>query len=286
MTASTQQEHEALNRFQLLALDVDGTLVGESLVISGRLQETLSRAKHRGIRICLCTGRPLAATERYRRALGVTTPPVVFNGALVPSLVENQPPLVCQPLKVEAIQSLVDQAMACGDYLELHAATTCYISREGPEAEFQREKLGITPVLGFESDDGLVWERERLLKAQFVIHGREQVERLLEWETTVSKALVLSWAVSPAYDGHFVNVMRPGVDKASSLEVLLGTLGIPWERVFAAGDSLSDLAYVQRAGCGLIMGDAAEAVRVQAPHVCLPVEQDGLARAIEEYVLA
>ena len=52
-------------RFDLLALDVDGTLVGSDPGIARRVLQVLRRVRERRMRICLCTARALAATQRY-----------------------------------------------------------------------------------------------------------------------------------------------------------------------------------------------------------------------------
>ena len=213
--------------------------------------------------------------------LGVSTPPVVFNGALVPSLAGGDP-ILCRPLPAQPVQVLVQEARKHGDYLELYTATGYYVERLGYEGEWQRRKLGIEPVVGpFPAR----WEIP-LLKAQFVICTETQRQRLQALSRAIEAEAILSWGVSPDFRGYFVNVMRRGVEKASSLDVLLRELGIPWERVFAAGDSPSDLAYVQKAGCGVIMGNAPASVRDRAPHIVPSVDEDGLAQAIETFVLA
>jgi hydroxymethylpyrimidine pyrophosphatase-like HAD family hydrolase len=122
-----------VRRFDLLALDVDGTLVDESGLVSPRLACALAAARDQGTRICLCTGRPLAATRAYCEQLDPTTPPVVFNGALVPSL-DGGEPLVRRPLPERAVAPLVAAARAPGAHLELHTAERCYVEQMGPGA--------------------------------------------------------------------------------------------------------------------------------------------------------
>lgn len=267
--------------FDLLILDVDGTLVGEEGDPSPRLLAALREAQSRGIGICLCTGRPLRATQRYLQALDGAVPPVVFNGALVPSLVPGHVPLLCEPLPPECLAALVSHARAHGDYLELHTAEAYYVERLGKEGAYQGQKFGYGPLVGpFPTS----WT-EPILKAQFVVHTVAQQERLRALADALAEQMTFSWGVSPGYEGHFVNVMRRGVDKGAALDLLLVALGIPWKRVFAAGDSPSDLGYIRRAGYGLVMGNAPPQVRTQAPHLGRSVEEDGLALAIERVVL-
>ena len=270
------------DRFALLVLDVDGTLIGETDDVSPRLRRALSAAQARDIGICLCTGRPLRAIERYLRALDGRVPPVTFNGAWVPSTTPDGDPLVCAPLPEACVRSIVAHTAAHGDYVELHTAEAYFVPWLGPAGEYQRHKFGYDPIVGPLADV----QSETILKAQFVVHSADEEARLRALARSLTERILLSWGVSPGYEGRFCNVMRAGVDKAASVDVVLGALGITWERVFAAGDSPNDLPYVQRAGYGLIMGNAPEAVRDAAPHVGGSVEEEGLAEAIERVVLA
>ncbi|MFH1086204.1 MAG: HAD hydrolase family protein, partial [Chloroflexota bacterium] len=124
-----------------------------------------------------------------------------------------------------------------------------------------------------------------ILKAQFVVGAGPAAERIAALGPALAPEVELSWGVSPGFDGHFVNVMRAGVDKCASLTALWRALGVRWERVFAAGDSPSDLGYVRRAGYGVIVGDAPAAVRAQAPHIAPTLAEGGLAAVLEDVVL-
>ncbi|MFH1085197.1 MAG: HAD hydrolase family protein [Chloroflexota bacterium] len=269
-------------RFDALALDVDGTLIGASGDVSPRLRAALARARAAGLHIVLCTGRPWLATQPLLRDLAIATPPVVFNGALVPALAGGEP-LVCQPLPSAVLPTLLAAALAHNDYLELHTLDRCTITREGPESAYQRLKLGITletAPAGAMPPDGPI------LKAQFVVGAGSAAERIAALGPALAPEVELSWGVSPGFDGHFVNVMRAGVTKCASLTALWRALGVRWERVFAAGDSPSDLGYVRRAGYGVIMAEAPNAVRAAAPRVAPPLAEGGLAALIEDVVLA
>lgn len=249
-------------------------------MISPAVRRAVKRAQHAGIRICLCTGRSLAATRRYLDELAVQTPPVVFNGALVP-YIGSDSALVSYPLPAPLVKYLIVWSREHDLYLELHTKEGFCVERLGIEGERQVAKLGVKPRLG---PFGGIAEREYILKAQFVIHTAAQKRAVEALGCELGDRAMLSWGVSPGFDGHFINIMRPGVDKASSLDALLRALHIPWCEVFAAGDSPSDLGYIQRAGCGVVMGNAPMAVRRQARCLAPPVDQDGLAQAIVQHV--
>ena len=62
--------------YDLLAIDVDGTLVDETSTVSDRVRRVLTAVVEEGTRVCLCTGRALFATQTYIDQLRLVTPPV------------------------------------------------------------------------------------------------------------------------------------------------------------------------------------------------------------------
>ena len=270
----------AKNRFRLLALDVDGTLLRSDGRVSPRLTRALKEATDEGVRICLCTGRPLAATIEYAKALDPTTPPIAFNGALVPSA-DGGPDIYRRTLDPTIIQTLVNYGREHQLHLELHVLKECIIEREGPIATFQREKFRRELRLHTFDEQTMV---NPIFKAQYVIQGQETDKAMRRLAKRLADRVVFSWGVSPGFDGYFVNVNAPGVSKEAALDTLLTHLDISWEQVLAAGDSPSDLGYVKRAGLGVIMGNAPREVQAEAPYLADPVEEDGLAKVIEQHL--
>src|SRR5580658_8180741 len=70
-------------RIRLVALDLDGTLVGADLAISARVRETIAKARARGTEITIVTGRMFAATKPFAETLGIAGPVVCYQGAAI-----------------------------------------------------------------------------------------------------------------------------------------------------------------------------------------------------------
>lgn len=71
---------------KLVAIDLDGTLLNEQKLISDENKQALAQAKQQGVKIVLCTGRPLAAMAHYLQELGLVDEgdySITFNGGLV-----------------------------------------------------------------------------------------------------------------------------------------------------------------------------------------------------------
>ncbi|MGC8878653.1 MAG: HAD hydrolase family protein, partial [Anaerolineae bacterium] len=70
-------------KIQLIALDLDGTLVGRSLLIPARNRLALRVAMERGCRVTIATGRSLVPTDRFARELELNAPLILYQGALI-----------------------------------------------------------------------------------------------------------------------------------------------------------------------------------------------------------
>ncbi|MBC7345666.1 MAG: HAD-IIB family hydrolase, partial [Clostridia bacterium] len=69
--------------FRLVAIDLDGTLLASDYTVSRRNRAAISKLVERGIRVTLCTGRMYASAAIYARELGLDTPLIAYQGALV-----------------------------------------------------------------------------------------------------------------------------------------------------------------------------------------------------------
>ena len=104
---------------RLIALDIDGTLVGEDLVIGPLTRDAVRAAAARGVAVSLVTGRMVSSAMRFARELGLTDPIVGYQGGLVRAM----PPagstrlgklLVHTPLTATAARQIVAWTVAHG----------------------------------------------------------------------------------------------------------------------------------------------------------------------------
>ncbi len=89
----------------------------------------------------------------------------------------------------------------------------------------------------------------------------------------------------PYNDLWAVDFTRRGVDKAVATAMLADMIGVELGQMAAAGDSYNDLPLLQACGLAIAMGDAPEELKAIADYIAPSAEEDGLAVAIEEYIL-
>ena len=116
---------------------------------------------------------------------------------------------------------------------------------------------------------------------KFSITYRDNAARDAAWQAVASRFTVEITSSIP----NNMEINAPGVTKGSGLKTLADTLGLAMNQVMACGDSGNDLAMIQAAGYGIAMGNATPDVLAAARYVTDDNNHDGVAKAIETYVL-
>lgn len=277
--------------YQILALDVDGTLLDSDGHLRLRTITAIQRAAAAGIRPVLCTGR------RYRRArpvaedLGLDAPLVCNSGALVKDPTDHrtlwradfpqdvlEQVVDCFVRANQAIVSFTDLELDQPDFLTSHDPTGDPLFDE--YLTLNREYLG-------RLDSS--WRAGRLSGDHFHVCGIGDRGEMLRFEQLVRESVggrVKTFVQkSPRYSGTMCEVLRDDANKWSALCHLARLWGISTSAICAIGDDMNDIPMLEGAGLGVAMGHAVEAVRECADLVVADHDQDGVAWLIEEVLL-
>ena len=131
-----------------------------------------------------------------------------------------------------------------------------------------------------------IWERERLRKAELLVHNPEEEAKARLFQDEFASSLRFSIARTPAYaDVKFINIIDPEVSKGTALKALASHLGVQVSEVIAIGDGTNDISLLSAAGLAVAMGNAPDEVKEVADHVTLDVDHSGLAAAIEKFLV-
>ena len=71
---------------QLIALDIDGTIVDSKGVLHSPIIEATDASAKAGIKLVICSGRPFESVESFAKALGVKDYIICLNGCELRSL--------------------------------------------------------------------------------------------------------------------------------------------------------------------------------------------------------
>lgn len=272
----------AKNRYKLLVVDIDGTLLGKSGVISVEDRGALARACDLGIPVSLSTGRAVHAALRFINQLSLDGYHIFFDGALV-SNPNNGEEVYAQPLDEMAVKQAVEFAHQNEINIEFYSANYYFAERESWSTDIRRNYFGIEPTI---VDFSNLWQQGRIIKGTLTVRSDEERAKASRFCRRFEDSFDFSQTKSPAYpEVDFVNVLAPGVSKRRALEALASYLAIPMSEIMAIGDGANDVPLLSGVGLAIVMDNAPDGVKAVADYITLDVDHNGVATAIEKFLL-
>ncbi len=256
-------------RPRLVALDIDGTVVGHDNSLSPRIRDAVHRVVDAGAHVVISTGRSWPGTLEVIRRLGL--PPglaVMSNGAVVaatdPFDVVRQVTFDARAV-VEAALTLHPDAIIAVEEVGLGYR----VSRPFPEGE-------ITGSITVESVDQLVARPVTRVIIRDPAAESDDFELLADALGYHGVEYFVGWTA-------WLDIAPRNVSKADGLQVVSEQLGVSAAEVLAVGDGHNDIEMLRWAGRGVAMGQAPGPVRQAADAVTTAVEVDGLAHELDRW---
>ncbi|CAH0539728.1 Cof-type HAD-IIB family hydrolase [Vibrio marisflavi] len=266
--------------YKLVALDMDGTLLNSSKEITPRTKQAIVKAREKGVKIVLASGRPLEGMDSFLNELGIggdNEYVAYFNGSMVNELGSNSN-IYQQTLdgkSAKAIHSLAKQlSLHCHAFSTLHGVIT---PKANPYTQLEATVNDIS-VTEFNFDT--LTDGHPVIKAMVV----EEEAKLSKAIPLVPEHLKEQFNVVRS-SPHFLEFLNPKSSKGHALEAISQHSGIKLSEMIAIGDAENDNHMIELAGLGVAMGNAMESTKAVADKITLSNEQEGVAEIIEKYVL-
>lgn len=257
---------------RLIAIDVDGTLIGHSGEPSPKVWAAAARARSLGIKLSIASGRPaFGVTRDHARRLDPDHFHVFQNGASVVHSGTGATRSV--PLGDAVVAELTARRARTGRCLELY--TDDDWASEGNEELAKQHAVLL----------GVPYEPRRhaslrgpVVRAQWLVTDRELPTILGE----AHAGLEIVSSTSPVMPGvRFVNLTAKGVSKATALRAVADGHGIAMADVMHVGDSGNDREALEIVGWPVAMANSEPEILAIAKHRVGHVEEGGAADAIE-----
>ena len=243
--------------YRLLLLDLDGTLLTKDERITPRVADAV-RSVSALVHTSIATGRERHDVLRFAGELGLSAPQISDNGAMI-----IEPPdgrcLWSAPLPAGTTVELLDRLDRPG--MEFIATDDAETVTSAAEAE------------------GRSLNRVSALD----LSERAADELVVEYAAV---AVLDAVKVFLPYNGRWaVDFTAVGINKAVAARKLAGLVGVGTDQMIAAGDGYNDVPLLSASSLRIAMGDSPEELKSLADFVAPTAEEDGLAVAIEEFVL-
>ncbi|MED9904526.1 MAG: Cof-type HAD-IIB family hydrolase [Lachnospiraceae bacterium] len=265
---------------KILVLDIDGTLTTSAKDISPETKKGLMMIQERGHIVMLASGRPSPGMMRYAKELELEKFGgylLSFNGARIINCRTGE--IVYQrTLPSFVIPGLYDFAKEhhcglityCGDYVVSGTGMDEYI-----ELESRINGMRVRDV-----DDFVNFVNFDVNKCLMTAPPKEAeaYTKMLQEKYADTLSIYRS-------EPFFIEIMPKNVDKATSLERMLETVGLKKEDAICCGDGYNDITMIAYAGVGVAMANARDEVKAVADYVTKSNDEDGLLDVIHKFIM-
>jgi len=258
-------------------LDLDGTcLDSEDQFLHPRVRAAVREAAQR-VPVIVATGRMYRSALPWCRELGIRTPVVCYQGALVREL--PPPEGTGAVLLDEGVPSAValralHVARAHDWHFQAYQDDELYCEQDRPEARLYARIAGVP--INFVSDLAVLLERATSTKAICVIEDPVEVDRCIE---TMTRELKPDARVTRSLP-QFVEIVSPRVSKAAACALVCERLGVRITDAVAIGDAPNDIEMLDAAGFAIVVSSAPASVLAHADATCNPPREAGVADAL------
>jgi len=268
-----------MEKIKMIAIDIDGTLVNSEKQVTPRVKKAILRAKEQGIKVVICTGRPLMGVKPLLQTLGLDAQDdqyvICFGGAATYAtggeLINEYPISYNDYIDLEALSRKLK--------LHFHAISEDRIYTADKDiGEYTLHEANLVSMgISYRTPEEM--QHIKLIKSMYVDDPetldlaiqQQQLFEPLQDRVTFTKS-------APFYYEANAN----GVNKGQALQILCAKLKLTADNVMAIGDEANDLSMIQFAGYGVAMENAIVEVKDAAQEITADNDHDGVALAIEE----
>ncbi|GHP14843.1 haloacid dehalogenase [Lentilactobacillus fungorum] len=263
---------------KMVALDLDGTLLTSDKTISKGNEQVLRQLHQTGVKVVLCTGRPINAIWRFIEQLGLTQAAdytITFNGALV---VHNndKSELAKSGMKKEALRPLYEFVKKQGAPLDVLDFEQVYPLTDLKPSMYRQQ---------FKGNIAFVPESYAELAVSDAYSKAvvcDQPALLDRYQASIDAQLRQKYHIVRSQP-QIMEFLAPHMDKVVGLEALLKYFGWDFSNLMAFGDAENDLGMITHAKIGVVMENGQEKVKQAGNVITGTNDEDGVAQYLEKY---
>jgi Cof subfamily protein (haloacid dehalogenase superfamily) len=272
------QTHASTRDIKAIVLDIDGTLLKSDHSLSDKNRSTLRAAIDAGIQVILATGKTRHSAESIIAALNLQSPGVYVQGLIVTNpdgtirYQQTLDPNVARRVITFAEQRGFDVIAYSGNRLLTKTVDdgaheiTKFGEPQPEEVGPLVNMLGLSPV------------------HKLLIGGKPKKLKALRWQ--LDKQVGEEATLMTTNLDNTLEVLPYGASKGKSMLALLREMNIAPENVLAVGDGENDVDMLKFVGIGVAVGNAHKLTKDVADFVVASNDDDGVAEAVERFVLA
>lgn len=279
-------------QYDMLVIDLDGTLLRSDGGVSARNARAIDDARAAGLEIIIATGRSLAESREALASINHSGMLIAAGGSLLCDVASGRT-VGRRPMPLDVVHDvtrwLVEHDHAALILKDSHAAGYDYLivgdGELDPASRWWFKRMGTTTrhVATLDEDPhpedtvraGAVAKEARLAPLAVRLQAALGDRCFMQHWSAVTETHATGAAT------HLLEIFDSNVNKWSMLCEHCRPLGVPSERIAAIGDGLNDVELIANAGLGIAMANANPQVRSAAKRSTAHHDEDGVASAID-----
>ncbi|SFK10697.1 hypothetical protein SAMN04487936_107130 [Halobacillus dabanensis] len=281
----------------MIAVDLDGTLLNSKNQISSKNVEAIREAQGEGVEVVIATGRAEFDVRRLISGLKLNTWIIAANGATIHrpdgSLFYSVP---MEQKDVHQILAWLEEENFYYEAIDDHSILTPLNGKELLQIELDRIKSA--------NPKADIGQLEKAIEKQFSQHGFLHVDsykEIVDADQKIYNILAFSFDKDKLKKGwekfhsnpdltlvssadHNFEMEHRWASKGLAVEKLAAKLNLSLEKTAVIGDSLNDLSMISMAGYSAAMGNAKEQVKEASRFLTRTNDEDGVAHAIRHFL--
>jgi Cof subfamily protein (haloacid dehalogenase superfamily) len=273
--------------YKMVCIDMDGTLLGKGKKVSEESKKAIKEIHDKGVEVVVTTGRIYNNAEYYSNLLGVESPVIAANGAIVREKYTNKV-IYENPIQTKECIKLVDMLYKMKMYFHFYTLDSIYCSNNLTQLA---TKLYMTKQVGDDSLKINYYVINNIEKwKSFFRENNGKITKCIAFSLNPEKISKLKNSLNEFDDIVYfgagrrsVEINNKGVSKGNAVKVLADYYGFKREEIICIGDNENDLSMIEYAGVGIAMGNAIEPVKKIAEYITDTNLENGVAKAINKF---
>ena len=262
-------------KYSLIALDLDGTVLDSSHVITEKVSLALRQVIDRGIHVILVSSRPPKSVLDIARHINTKNLIIALGGAVV----ANQNGDLLNIDRATIVRQNVAKILALSKQHNLTVNFYCgwdwYVARLDNRVQHEIDIIGFKPKV-VEALEQIDREPEKIL-----LMGEPDSLQNFHHQISQHNLRISTSFSKPTY----YEITASNITKSAALALVCQKLNVSGSATIAVGDNFNDLDMLHWAGLGVAMDNAPAEVKAVANLTIGSNDEDGVAHFVQEVFL-
>ncbi len=282
---------------KLVAIDLDGTLLSSNIEISKRNIAAIQKAQQQGHIIMICSGRAPEDIKEVLKDTPLECPIAGSNGTIIEANGSRLLEVSIDKQSVKNVATILNEShfpfkvyTNQGIFVEANFTERMKVlldENEDIKNHFSARQIKLmteqpkeTEMLKFFENIDNILQLENISIQKFFIATFVGKEKLISLLKEKVEDIVIT--TSGPYN---IEIMDTNGNKGNALKLMAEHYNVPIENTFAIGDNFNDLPMLEQAGFSIAMENGDPTIKEMASAITTANDEDGVATAIEKYVL-